>query len=118
MSITRFTPLYRSETPPQWRGACAAVAGGGPNRATAIVVARLVFTMSGQSRAFTALRLVDIVTASHSHMNELATLEFGLQQLARLEDELAPDGAVPGPLMLALSCRTRIGTVSNARGIV
>ena len=29
-------------------------------------------------------------------MNELATLEFGLQQLARLEDELAPDGAVPG----------------------
>ena len=25
-------------------------------------------------------------------------------RLARLEDELAPDGAVPGPLMLALSC--------------
>jgi hypothetical protein len=32
------------------------VAGGGPNRATAIVVARLVFTVSAQSRAFTALR--------------------------------------------------------------
>ena len=28
-----------------------------PNRATAVVVARLVFTISGQSRAFTALRL-------------------------------------------------------------
>ena len=39
----------------------------------------------------------------HTAHNELATLEFGLQQLARLEDELAPDGAVPGPLMLALS---------------
>ena len=52
----------------------------------------------GQSRAFTALRLIDLVTAVHSHMNELATLEFGLQQLARLEDELQPDGALPGPL--------------------
>ena len=71
----------------------------------------------GQSRAFTALRLIDLVTASHSHMNELATLEFGLQQLARLEDELAPDGAVPGPLMLALSSRTRIGTVERANAI-
>ena len=69
------------------------------------------------SRAFTALRLIDVVTASHSHMNELATLEFGLQQLARLEDELAPDGAVPGPLMLALSSRTRIGTVERANAI-
>ena len=115
--ITRYTPPFRSEVPPQWRGACAAVAGGGPNRATAIVVARLVFTISGQSRAFTALRLIDIVTAVHSHMNELATLEFGLQQLARLEDELAPDGAVPGPLMLALSSRTRIGTVERANAI-
>src|SRR3954466_13581013 len=93
--ITRYNPPFRSEVPPQWRGACAAVAGGGPNRATAIVVARLVFTISGQSRAFTALRLIDVVTASHSHINELATLEFGLQQLARLEDELAPHGAVP-----------------------
>ena len=101
--ITRYTPPFRSQVPPQWRGACAAVAGGGPNRATAIVLARLAFTISGQSRAFTALRLIDLVTAVHSHMNELATLEFGLQQLARLEDELAPDGAVPGPLMLALS---------------
>ena len=101
--VTRFNPPYRSDIPPQWRGACAAVAGGGPNRATAIVVARLVFTIRGQSRAFTALRLIDIVTAVHSHLNELAMLEFGLQQLARLEDELAPDGAVPGPLMLALS---------------
>ena len=71
----------------------------------------------GASRAFTALRLIDIVTALHSHMNELATLEFGLQQLARLEDELAPDGAVPGPLMLALSSRTRIGTVERANAI-
>ena len=76
-------------------------------------MARLVFTISGQSRAFTALRLIDIVTASHSHMNELATLEFGLQQLARLEDELAPDGAVPGPLMLALSSRTRLALSSG-----
>ena len=114
--ITRFIPPFRSSTPPQWRGACAAVAGGGPNRATAIVVTRLVFTI-GVSRAFTALRLVDIVTASHSHMNELATLEFGLQQLARLEDELPSVGAVPGPLMLALSSRTRIGTVERANAI-
>ena len=45
--ITRFNPPFRSQVPPQWRGACAAVAGGGPNRATAIVVARLVFTISG-----------------------------------------------------------------------
>ena len=72
-------------------------------------MARLVFTIFGLSRAFTALRLIDLVTA-----NELATLEFALQQLARLEDELAPDGAVPGPLMLALSSRTRIGTVERA----
>jgi hypothetical protein len=115
--ITRFIPPFRTSTPPQWRGASAAVAGGGPNRATAIVVARLVFTISGQSRAFTALRLIDIVTAVHSHMNELSTLEFALQQLARLEAELAPDGAVPGPLMLALSCRTRIGTVERANAI-
>ena len=99
--VIRFNPPFRSEVPPQWRGACAAVAGCGPNRATAIVVASLVFTI-GQSRAFTALRLIDLVTASHSHMNELATLEFALQQLALLERELAPDGALPGPLMLAL----------------
>src|SRR4051794_2281507 len=115
--ITRFTPPFRTATPLQWRGACAAVAGGGPNRATAIVVARLAFTISGPSRAFTALRLIDLVTASHSHMNELATLEFGLQQLARLEAELPPDGALPGPLMLALSSRTRIGTVERANAI-
>ena len=114
--ITRYTPPFRSQVPPQWRGACAAAAGGGPNRATAVVVTRLVFTI-GASRAFTALRLIDIVTAVHSHLNELATLEFGLQQLARLEDELAPDGAVPGPLMLALSSRTRIGTVERANAI-
>jgi hypothetical protein len=114
--ITRYTPPFRSQVPPQWRGACAAVAGGGPNRATAIVVARLVFTI-GQSRAFTALRLIDIVTAVHSHMNELATLEFCLQQLARLEEELAPDGTLPGPLMMALSSRTRIGTVERANAI-
>src|SRR6188508_2990706 len=114
--VIRFNPPFRTEGPPQWRGACAAVAGGGPNRATAVVVARLVFTI-GQSRAFTALRLIDIVTAAHSHMNELATLEFGLQQLARLEDELAPDGAVPGPLILALSSRSRIGTVERANAI-
>src|SRR4051812_31617082 len=76
--IHRFNPPFRTANPPQWRGACAAVAGGGPNRATAIVVARLVFTISGASRAFTALRLIDVVTAVHSHMNELATLEFRL----------------------------------------
>jgi hypothetical protein len=63
-------------------------AGGGPNRATAIVMTRLVFTMSGASGAFTALRLVDVVTAVHSHLNELAMIEYGLQQLARLEAEL------------------------------
>ena len=67
--INRYTPPFRSEMPPQWRGACAAVAGGGPNRATAIVVARLVFTISGPSRAFIALRLIDVVTAVHSHLN-------------------------------------------------
>ncbi|MFL5165662.1 MAG: hypothetical protein ACJ8D8_05590 [Microvirga sp.] len=49
--ITRYTPPFRTTTLPQWCGACAAVAGGGPNRATAIVVARLVFTISGPSRA-------------------------------------------------------------------
>ena len=58
--IRRFNPPFRTAVPPQWRGACAAVAGGGPNRATAIVVARLVFTISGASRAFTALRLIDL----------------------------------------------------------
>jgi len=47
--ITRFNPPFRSEMPPQWRGACAAVAGGAPNRATAAVMARLLFTISGQS---------------------------------------------------------------------
>jgi hypothetical protein len=116
MSITRFNPPFRALTPPQWRGACAAAAGGGPNRATAIVVARLVFTI-GQSRAVTALRLIDIVTAVHSHLNELATLEFALQQLARPEAELAPDGALPGPLVLALSSRTRLGTFERANAI-
>src|SRR3954469_17485897 len=115
--ITRYISPFRSQVPPQWRGACAAVAGGGPNRATAIVVARLVFTISGQSRAFTALRLIDVVTAVHSHMNELACLEFAFQQLARLEGELPPDGSLPGPLMLALSSRTRIGTVERANAI-
>jgi hypothetical protein len=40
-----------------------------------------------------------------------------LQQLARLEAELAPDSALPGPLMLALSSRTRIGTVERANAI-
>src|SRR4051812_27622025 len=115
--IHHFTPPFRTAIPPQWRGACAAVAGGGPNRATAIVIARLAFTISGPSRAFTTLRLIDVVTAVHSHMNELATLEFGLQQLARRENDLPPDGALPGPLMLALSCRTRIGTVERANAI-
>ncbi|MDF2973036.1 MAG: hypothetical protein K0R61_3486 [Microvirga sp.] len=55
--ITGYTPPFRTTIPPQWRGACAAVAGGGPNRATAIVVARLVFTI-GLSRASTALRMI------------------------------------------------------------
>jgi hypothetical protein len=49
--IRRFTPPFRPEIPPQWRGACAAVAGGGPNRATAISVARLAFTIAGASVA-------------------------------------------------------------------
>src|SRR5918993_3860557 len=40
-----------------------------------------------------------------------------LQQLAGLEEELAPDGALPGPLVLALSSRTRIGTVERANAI-
>src|SRR3954470_13097051 len=115
--ITRFNPPFRTVNPPQWRGACAACCGGGPNRTTAIVVTRLVFTISGPSRAFTALRLIDIVTAVPQPPHELATLEFALQQLARLEDELAPDGAVPGPRKLALSSRTRIGTVERANAI-
>jgi len=40
-----------------------------------------------------------------------------LQQLARLEEELAPDDALPGPLMLALSSRTRVSTVERANAI-
>src|SRR4051812_20293609 len=115
--ITRFNPPYRSETPAQWRGACAAVAGGGPNRATAITVARLAFTIAGPMRAFTALRVIDVITATHRHLNELAMLEYSLQQLARLEGELAPDGAFPGPLVLALSARTRLGTFERANAI-
>ena len=114
--ITRYTPPFRSEIPPQWRGACAAVAGGGPNRATAIVVARLVFTI----RAEPSLHRPAPHRPCHGRaqpLNELATLEFALQQLARLEDELPPDGALPGPLMLALSSRTRIGTVERANAI-
>ena len=43
--ITRYTPPFRSQVPPQWRGACAVVAGGGPNRATAI--ARTVVSAGG-----------------------------------------------------------------------
>src|SRR4051812_29097298 len=115
--ITRFNPPFRTDSPRQWCGACAAVAGGGPNRATAIVVARLAFTITGPMRAFTALRLIDLVTATHRHLNELAMLEYGLQQLARLEAELAPDGAFLGPLVLALSARTRLGTVERANAI-
>ena len=88
--IHRYIPPFRTEVPPQWRGACAAVAGGGPNRATAIVVARLVFTISGPSRAFTALRLIDIVTAAHSHMNELATLEFACSSWRALKTTSRP----------------------------
>src|SRR5215218_5690477 len=111
--ITRYTPPFRTAAP--W-----CLRGGRRRRSEPRHRHRRgapgVHNL-GESRAFTALRLVDIVTASHSHMNELATLEFGLQQLARLEDELAPDGAVPGPLMLALSCRTRIGTVDRANAV-
>ena len=114
--ITRFTPPFRCQAPPQWRGACAAVAGGGPNRATAIVVARLVFTIRGKPSLHR--------TAPHRHRHGRAQpyeracdARIRLQQLARLEDELAPDGAVPGPLMLALSSRTRIGTVERANAI-
>ena len=116
MSITRFNTPFRSQVPPQCRGACVTVAGGGPNRATAIVVARLVFTISGQSRAFTALRLIDIVTAVHSHLNELATLEFGLQHGAP-RGRTCARWRLARPLMLALSSRTRIGTVERANAI-
>src|SRR5829696_7134663 len=115
--ITRFNPPFRPDTPPQWRGACAAVAGGGPNRATAFAVARLAVTIAGPTRGFTTLRLIDLVTATHRHLNELEMLEYGLQQLAHLEGELQTDGALPGPLMLALSCRTRIGTVDRANAV-
>src|SRR3954466_1025140 len=108
--ITRLTPPFRTDSPPQWCGACAAVAGGGPNRATAIAVARLAFTITGPMRGFTTLRLIDLVTATHRHLNELAMLEYALQQLVRLDGELQTDGAFPGPLMLALSARTRLGT--------
>src|SRR5918993_2376683 len=93
--ITRYTPPFRSQVPPQWWGACAAVAGGGPNRATAIVVARLVFTI-GQSRAFTTLRLIDLVTAVHSHMNELATLEFVCSSWRVWRRNLRPMAPCPG----------------------
>src|SRR4051794_41462595 len=115
--ITRFNPPFRTESPPQWRGACAAVAGGGPNRATAIAVARLAFTITGPTRGFTTLRLIDLATATHRHLNELEMLEYGLQQLAHLEDELETNGAFPGPLVLALSSRTRLGTVERANAI-
>src|SRR3954453_22577584 len=115
--ITRFNPPCRSQVPTQWRGACAAGAGGAPNRATAIAIARLAFTITGPTRGFTTLRLVDLVAASHRHLNELAMLEYSLQQLARLEGELAPDGAFPAPLVLALSARTRLGTVERANAI-
>jgi hypothetical protein len=63
------------------------------------------------------LRLLDLVTATHRHLNELEMLEYGLQQLAHLEDELETDGAFPGPLVLALSSRTRIGTVERANAV-
>src|SRR3954469_10143138 len=115
--ITRVNPPFRTDSPPQWRGACAAVAGGGPNRATAIAVARLAFTITGPTRGFTTLRLIDLVAATHRHLNELAMLEYALQQLARLEGELQTDGAFPGPLVLALSARTRLGTVERANAI-
>src|SRR3954468_14421993 len=114
---TRFNPPFRTDNPPQWRGACAAVAGGGPNRATAIAVARLAFTIAGPTRGFTTLRLIDLATATHRHLNELAMLEYALQQLARLEGEFKTDGAFPGPLVLALSARTRLGTVDRANAI-
>jgi hypothetical protein len=74
--------------------------------------------MSGPTRSFTALRLIDLVTAAHSHMNELATLEYGCRGWPASKAELAPDGALPGPLMLALSCRTRIGTVDRANAVL
>src|SRR3954462_1743348 len=115
--ITRFSPPFRTESPPRWRGACVAVAGGGPNRATAITVARLEFTITGPTRGFNALRLIDLVTATHRHLNELDMLEYGLQQLARLDGELQTDGAFPGPMVLALSACTRLGTFERANAI-
>src|SRR4051794_35801458 len=117
MSISRLNPPFRTDRPPQWRGTCAAVAGGGPKRATAIAVARLGVTIFGPMRGFTTLRLIDLVTATHRHLNELAMLEYALQQLARLESEPAPDGAFSGPLVLALSARSRLGTFERANAI-
>ena len=114
--ITRYIPSFRTATPPQWRGPARRwPAAGRTAQRRSSWLARC--SRFGQSRAFSALRLIEIVTAVHSHLNELATLEFGLEQLARLEDELPPDGALPGPLMLALSSRTRIGTVERANAI-
>ena len=114
--ITRYTPPFRTTIPPQWRGACAAVAGGGAEPRHRDCRGPPCVRGFGLSRASTALRMISS-HRRHRHMNELATLEFGLQQLARLEDELAPDGALPGRLVLALSSRTRIGTVERANAI-
>src|SRR5215204_5305111 len=114
--IIRYTPPFRTTTPPQWRGACAAVAGGGPNRATAIVVARLVFTISGQSRAFTALRLIDLVTAVHSHMNELATLELRLAAAGAPRGRTCARWRRPGPLMPVRGARREAGSRRQTRG--
>ena len=74
----------------------------GPNRATAIVVARLVFTIAGKAE-----RSQPCASSTSSRPYTTTSTSFdariGLQQLARLEEELPADGAVPGPLVLALS---------------
>ena len=115
--ITRYTPPFRSQVPPQWRGACAAVAGGGPNRATAIVVARLVFTISGQSRAFTALRLIDIVTAVHSHSMSLPRWNSHFSSWHALRTSFRRMVPCPGRSCWRSPRRTRIGTVERANAI-
>ena len=101
--ITRYTPPYRSEAPPEWRGACAAVAGGGPNRATAIVVARLVFTISAEG---------------------LLLQPRGEGELIELSDDEAVAAAVMLPMVaadrLAPSASSHTGGAfkRNVRGIV
>ena len=78
--ITRYTPpVSGTSTRPQWRGACVAVAGGGPTPRICRG-APGVHDQRGEP-SFHCPPAIDISsTAVHSHLNELS------QQLARLED--------------------------------